>query len=601
MSRPTVQAALLLCIGVCSLRAQELGFTRDYSIGAGSFPWLYRPYSPRRLPEPDLSAGDLRVTVDDGKVRLSLAQVLAAVVENNLGVASARYFTSIAQTELLRARSGASPRGVDASRIPSGVFSGAEGGSILGTAGGGGGGSSNPGGITGAAGRVSVRPSGVFDPSVGVSFSVDRTASPLNSLVVAGVPSVTTRTTAFSVNYVQAFSTGTSITASYGQQRQTSTQLYLLFDPDFTPGFTFTASQQILNGFGFSVNRALIKVAENEQGIERESFRLQVETALASAENAYWDLAAAQAGVRSAQQALEAARELVTENAKQAQIGTMAELDVISAQAQSAAAERDLVAAQTAEQNAELQLKGMISRRITEPLASAAIELADDFPNPASAQVPDIASATALAHKNRPDLAIAQGNIKSQEDAMPFIRNALLPNLNVFALATTVGLYNVFGTSLSEAIHFRYPEYAFGLTISFPLRNRQAQADDVRSRIELRQARDTLVRSKSQVDVDVQNALIAVRQATSQIAAAAASLDLERQKLAAENKKLAAGISTYYNVILIQRDLLAAELAYAQARNAYAKGRVSLDQAMGTTLDACHIALSDALRGRSTP
>jgi len=601
MSRPTVQAALLLCIGVCSLRAQELGFTRDYSIGAGSFPWLYRPYSARRLPEPDLSAGDLRVTVEDGKVRLSLAQVLAAVVENNLGVASARYFTSIAQTELLRARSGASPRGVDASRIPSGVFSGAEGGSILGTAGGGGGGSSNPGGITGAAGRVSVRPSGVFDPSVGVSFSVDRTASPLNSLVVAGVPSVTTRTTAFSVNYVQAFSTGTSITASYGQQRQTSTQLYLLFDPDFTPGFTFTASQQILNGFGFSVNRALIKVAENEQAIERESFRLQVETALASAENAYWDLAAAQAGVRSAQQALEAARELVTENAKQAQIGTMAELDVISAQAQSAAAERDLVAAQTAEKNAELQLKGMISRRITEPLASAAIELADDFPNPASAQVPDIASATALAHKNRPDLAIAQGNIKSQEDAMPFIRNALLPNLNVFALATTVGLYNVFGTSLSEAIHFRYPEYAFGLTISFPLRNRQAQADDVRSRIELRQARDTLVRSKSQVDVDVQNALIAVRQATSQIAAAAASLDLERQKLAAENKKLAAGISTYYNVILIQRDLLAAELAYAQARNAYAKGRVSLDQAMGTTLDACHMALSDALRGRSTP
>lgn len=184
---------------------------------------------------------------------------------------------------------------------------------------------------------------------------------------------------------------------------------------------------------------------------------------------------------------------------------------------------------------------------------------------------------------------------------MPFIRNALLPNVNVFALATTVGLYDVFGTSLSEAIHFRYPEYAFGVSISFPLRNRQAQADDVRSRIELRQARDTLVRSESQVDVDVQNAWIAVRQATSQVAAAAASLELERQKLDAERKKLAAGISTYYNVILIQRDLLAAELAYDQARNAYAKGRVSLDQAMGTTLDACHIALPDALRGKTTP
>ena len=53
---------------------------------------------------------------------------------------------------------------MDASTIPSGVFSGAEGGSILGTAGGGGGGSSNAGGITGSAGAVNIRPSGVFDP-----------------------------------------------------------------------------------------------------------------------------------------------------------------------------------------------------------------------------------------------------------------------------------------------------------------------------------------------------------------------------------------------------------------------------------------------------
>src|SRR5262249_32279539 len=119
--------------------------------------------------------------------------------------------------------------------------------------------------------------------------------------------------------------------------------------------------------------------------------------------------------------------------------------------------------------------------------------------------------------------------------------------------------------------------------------------------LELRQSRDMLVRSESQVDVDVENALIAVRQATSQIAAAAATVELERQKLDAEQKKLTAGLSTYYGVILIQRDLLAAELAYAQARNTYAKGRVSLEQAMGTTMDACHITLVDALRGKVTP
>jgi hypothetical protein len=69
---------------------------------------------------------------------MSMDLLVAAVVANSLAIASARYYPSIAQTDLLRARSGASPRGVDASQIPSAVFAGAEGGSILGTAGGGG-------------------------------------------------------------------------------------------------------------------------------------------------------------------------------------------------------------------------------------------------------------------------------------------------------------------------------------------------------------------------------------------------------------------------------------------------------------------------------
>ena len=125
--------------------------------------------------------------------------------------------------------------------------------------------------------------------------------------MVAGVPHVTTNTEAATFSYTQAFPSGTSISASYGVQRQGSTQRHLLFDPDFTPGFTATVSQQLLNGFGFAVNRALIKVAENEQKIERESFRQQVIAQIAAAKNAYWDLVAAGESVRAAQAALDAA------------------------------------------------------------------------------------------------------------------------------------------------------------------------------------------------------------------------------------------------------------------------------------------------------
>ena len=584
-----------LWCGLATAGAQSLP---DYSDPAKMFPHVFRPYESWRVPRPSLA--DHGLVVRDGKLQLSMEQLIEAVVENNLAIVGARYYPSMAQTDLMRARSGASPRGVDVSQIPSAVFAGAEGGSILGTAsGGGGGGASNAGGITGAATAVNIRPSGIFDPAINVAFSVDHTASPLNTLVVAGVPAVTTGTAALSFSYVQAFTTGTSITASYAFQRQGSTQLHLLYDPAFTPGFTATLSQQLVNGFGTKVNRALIKVAENEQKIERESFRQQVITSLSNAKSAYWDLVATRQAVRAADEALKVAQQLEANNKQQVQVGTMAPLDVVTAEAQVAASQRDLIVAQISAQNAELILKNMLTSRLDEPLASAAIETTDSFPEPDNAQLLPLAQAVEIANQNRPELAVAHGNIKSQEDVLPFLENALLPAVNAFALVNTVGLYNVFGTGFTEAIHFKYPQVAFGVSITFPVRNRQAQADEVRSRLELSQSRDTLVRTQSQVEVDVQNALIAVTQSKAQVSAARQTVRLEEQKLDAEQQKLAAGLSTSYNVVLVQRDLLTAQLAEVTADDAYAKARVTLDQAMGVTLENSHVNLDDALRGRA--
>ncbi len=603
LQRPTLRAAALLA-GVMSGPALLLAQTTanpvapDYSVAAKVFPHVLKPYQNRYVPGPLLeNAPEAPLEVKDGKLRLSLAQVVEAVVENNLTVANARYYPSEAQTDLLRARSGQSPRGVDQSTIPSGVFAGAEGGSILGTAGGGSGGASNAGGITGAAAAVSVRPSGVFDPTISASLSVDHTASPLNTTVVAGEPSVTTGTIAASVGYVQAFPSGTSISASYGFQRQTSTQLHLLFNPAFTPGITASVSQQLVNGFGFKVNRALIEVAQNEQGIERQSFRETLMTALASAESAYWDLISARESVRATEQALTVAQQLLANNSRAYEAGVMARLDVDNARAQVATSQRDLTIAQTNVTYAELNLKTMISKTLDEPLASAAIETTDSFPEPENETIPNLDDAVAIAGKNRPEIAIAAGNIKSQQDVMPFLKNALLPNVNAFFLMNTEGLYNIFGTAFVYDFNFKYPQFAFGVSVSFPMHNRQAQADEIRSRMELRQAQDSSVRAKSQVEVDVQNAIIAVTQGKSQVSAARAAVQLAEQQTDAERKRLAAGLSTSYNVILVERDLYAARLAEVQARDTYAKARVTLDQAMGVLLDTGHVNLDEALKG----
>jgi outer membrane protein len=445
---------------------------------------------------------------------------------------------------------------------------------------------------------VNIRPSGVFDPTFSISFSRDHTSSPLNTEVVSGLPSVTTGTYAFSASYVQAFSSGTSFTAAYGYQRQLSNQLHLLFNPDFTPGLTFTVAQQLANGFGFKVNRALIKVAENEQLIERESFRSQTVTVLVAAENAYWDLIAAQEAVRAADLEVKTAQQLVENDRKEFEVGVMARLDMVTAESQAAASQRDLIVAKTNEQNAELTLKTFLSKSLDEPLASASIETIDPFPDPENDQLPSYDDAIVVAKKNRPEVTIAEGNIKSEQDVQPFIRNALLPSVNIFGLLETAALYNIFGTAFTEAVDFKYPQFAFGVSISFPLRNRQAQADDLRSRLELRQEQDTLVRTKSQVEIDVQNGLIASRQAKEQVRAAHEALRLTQVQLDAEQKRLAAGISTSYNVILAQRDVFTARLAEVQAQDTYAKARVTLDQAMGTTFEKKHLTIERALAVR---
>ena len=158
-------------------------------------------------------------------------------------------------------------------------------------------------------------------------------------------------------------------------------------------------------------------------------------------------------------------------------------------------------------------------------------------------------------------------------------------------------MYNAFGTALIDNFQFNYPQFAVGLSVSFPVRNRQAQADEIRSRLELKQSQDTLVRTKSQIEVDVQNALIGVTLGRAQVRAARGAVRTNEQKTDAEKKRLTAGLSTSYNVILVERDLFAAQLAEVQARDVYAKAKVALDQAMGVSLDANHINIDEALRG----
>src|SRR5262249_50550900 len=192
----------------------------------------------------------------NGRLELSLSDALALTIENNLDIAVQRFVHPIAEADVLRASSGQAARGVAGALLPSGLSAGALGVGVNPTSGTRGVGSAaSAGGISGGGGAVQVGQAGTFDPAISFSSSYDRTSSPLNSLVVAGVPQVVTTSSAGSVSLTQLLPQGTSFTLTTNGIAQNSTQQSLLFNPAVVSRLALGVNQPLLSGFGSLPNK----------------------------------------------------------------------------------------------------------------------------------------------------------------------------------------------------------------------------------------------------------------------------------------------------------------------------------------------------------
>ncbi len=584
--------------------APQQPFLQDLSIGPKWFPSVYRPYQEQPMGAMTLeNSPRLRDLIRDGRLELSLANTLALAVENNLDIAVQRFVRPMAQADVLRSRSGQATRGFQGAFVPGGLQTGAIGAGITDASGGGGLGGA--GGITGGGGAVSIDRVGAFDPTLNFNFSWDRTSSPLNTQVVAGVPTVTTYSTAFTASYAQLFSTGTSYFLGLTGVRTSSTQRNLLYNPAVISRFAFGFNQPLLNGFGRLPNERFLLVAQNNLRVSEEVFRSQVIATIVAVTNAYWDLAAFAEVVRVAEQSLAVSQKLYDDNQKQSEIGTLAPLDVVAAEAEVAGRERDLVVAQTNLQLQETRLKNLLSKKPDAALDEVRILLTDRMPEPRDADIPEVSDALASAFNNRPDLRQFETSVQNQNLSIRFTQNSLKPSGSVFGLYagsglegnTLLGATGGTGGSLGQAFTADFPEFAGGFSLSLPLRNRAAQADNLRAQLEGNQLEVELQSTRNQVALEVRQAIIGLIQGKAQVEAAHQAVLLARQTLDAEQKKLQAGVSTPYQAVLRQRDVIAAENAEVQAVASYAKALVEMDRSMGTTLNRNGIEINDAFTG----
>lgn len=584
---------------------------------------LTRSYSPYSVPQISLSnSSRLDQLIRAGKIYLSLQDAIALALENNLDIELQRYGPQIAQTDLLRAQAGGLLRGV-----PAAIAAGPTSAANLQT---GSGASTGIGALrdTSAAGTGGsiITSTGTVVPVYDEGFFFNytwghRTLTQANSFST-GTPALVFNSGNVNVGFQKAFQSGTTVVVGLATTSQNSNNLRAEINPVNNGSMNIQVTQRLLQGFSIAANTRYIRVAKNDIKVADLVFRQQVMTTVASIVNLYSDLVSFTENVKVRRQALALSEKLYSDNKKQVEIGTLAPIEIVRAEAEVARSQQDLTGAETQLLQQETIIKNALSRNgISNPqLSEARIVPTDSLRMPDVEQIQPIQDLVDLAIKNRPEIEQTDINIRNARIQLSGSRSQLLPSLDLVATAQNNGLAgSVNGLPLPPDLPFRnanpsflggygdvfgqifsrnYPDYSVGFQLNVPIRNRSAQSDYVRDQLTLRQSELRQRQQINQVRVDVQNAIIGLQQARAQYQAALKGRVLQEQTLDAEQKKYALGASTIFFVIQAQRDLSQAQASEVQALSTYNRARVNLDLATGTTLQTYDISVDEAVKGR---
>jgi outer membrane protein TolC len=611
---------------------------QNYAKSLSGFPNFIAPYKPRHVPAPNLTNSAMTDKLfRDGKIYLSLNDAVAMAIENNLDVSLQRYNLSIADTDMLLTSSGAPSRGVNASVVqgtPGGAIgapsAGGTGSTATGATGTGAGGTQiGAGGAgAGALGIVSSTlgsgpPIDNFDPTITGTLQGQRAATPQPSPIFYGVPILTQNTNVYNFGYTQGFSTGTLMSVTFNNSYTTTNSLYQLVNPTLQPAFNFQLRQHLLQGFGFDPNLRYIRIARNNREITDVVFRQQIITTVSQVENIYWDLVTSYEAVQVNQRALQLADKVLSDDQEQVKIGTMAPITLAQAESGVASAKQNLILSQTNLQLEQLLMKNAITKNMEDPLLAEAPVIPTDTLNANEQyEVRPIQDLIAEALQARPEIASARINLTNLEISRKSIRNAMLPTLDAYAFygaATLAGPQNpvvptcpidepncyqsgilptTYNGAFGNLFNSTAPNKGIGVNLNIPLRNRAAQANQVRSDLEYRQSQVALQQTENTITLQVRQAQFAMQQNYAAVQAAIAARDYARESLTAEQKKFKYGASTPTLVLQASSNLTQSESNVLNAAANYEKSKVNLDFTTAETLSKMGIDIADAESGK---
>jgi outer membrane protein TolC len=464
-----------------------------------------------------------------------------------------------------------------------------------------------------AVARVTPRLDDFTISSLEANYVVNATSS-ANSQKISNFPTqVTQGLTTITATTTQSWNAGVaqniwwgggSYTLNWTNSRTNSPASVNIRNPTFRSGLTGSYVQPLLRGFNIDSTRASIQTNRISQNNDEIGLQTTIASTIQSTRNAYWDLVYAVQNVDAVQETLDISNTLVTQNQQRVEIGTLAPIDVKSAQSEAANNRLALVQAQSQVRTAELALKTLIVSGTDDPLWTSSINPVDR--PPATAEPINVEAATQRALKERTDMQQSLNNLKISDINLHAQADLVRPSLNVTATYGLSGLGGPYASTavdpitgkvisgsavqsgwtdaLSNIYGFNAPQFNFLLNFAYPIGKSAQQANVARSKLSLEQSQANIKSLQLQIANDVASAALTVQADLETVEASKTARELAKDKLDAAQSKLDVGMATNYDVVQAQRDYAAALNSELQATANYRKALVNFEavQTVGT-------------------
>jgi len=434
-------------------------------------------------------------------------------------------------------------------------------------------------------------------PSLSSTVQRNSNHQPVTSVLSGTVASLQTGVFSAGATLAQQLPWGASYAVNWNNSRFTTNDLSASVNPRVGSNMSLQFTQPLLRNF--EIDQIRQQVLDSKKGRELSDIQLTgvITGTLRAVKNAYWDLSYANANLKTQQQSLALSQQSLKDEQKRVEIGVRAPIDIVQAQAEVASNEERVIVAEAAIKAAQDNLRSLILDPGTADFWTITFEPTDAASF--SAQAIDVDAAVTNALDKRSDLRSAKNSLEISDINMKYYRNQIKPDVNAQLTYGAAGIGGTqqsggfnpltgqttpvtfidrsYGAALGDVFSNAFPQWAFGIQVGYPLGASTAQANLARVRLQYEQARTQLRNMEMQIATQVRGAARNVQTNQQRVQSARASRELQEKKLEAEEKKLAAGMSSSFFVFQAQRDLAQARTIEIQAISDYNKSLVDFE------------------------